>query len=67
MQGDVPVSEAVGARMKFYAEHVDAYEQALFIISNHGYQISSEECAQIAHKGLIGDTAWLLAWQEPTE
>lgn len=48
-------------------EVYDSYEAALQIVSDHGERISSAECADIAHKGLIGDISWLLAWQEPTE
>lgn len=48
-------------------DFVDSYELGLTMISNHAWQISSDECAQIAHKSLIGDISWLLAWQEPSE
>lgn len=46
-------------------EVTNSYEAALTIISNHGHEIASEECADIAHKGLIGDLNFLISWEAP--
>lgn len=55
------------SHMPITPEDYDAVHTALAIISRYGHLISSEECADIAHKGLLGDVSWLMAWEAPDD
>lgn len=44
-------------------DHLAAYELALQLISDHHWQMTSQEMAEVANRGLDGDLEWLQEWE----